>query len=112
LPVHLEARGGYWLGKDPFAGPGVRPYFFVNAGLAETSARLSTDIVDQDQNGVPTARKLDVYQTSGPGFAGGGVGVQYAVSPELAMVIEVAGRALFPKFAPVVAPSLGIAYGL
>ena len=56
--------------------------------------------------------KLEVYKTAGPYFAGAGIGVQYAVSPEAAMVIEVAGRALFPDFAPVIAPSLGFAYGL
>jgi hypothetical protein len=40
------------------------------------------------------------------------LGVQYAVSPEAAMVIEVGGRAMIPNFAPVIAPSLGFAYGL
>lgn len=112
MPFHLEARGAYFLGKDPFARTGVRPYAFANGGLTETSARFSTDVVEDDGAGGRVSRKLDVYQTSGNLFGGAGVGVHYAVSPEAAMVIEVAGRALFPDFAPVIAPSLGFAYGL
>ena len=84
IPFHAEVRGAYWFSHDPFAGKGVRPYLFANAGLAQTSARLSTEVVDQTTG----ATKLDVYKTSGPGFAGAGIGVQYAVSPDAAMVIE------------------------
>ena len=109
IPFHAEARGAYWIGKDPFAGKGVRPYVFANAGLADTSARLSTQVVEKASSKTTT---LDVYKTSGPFFGGGGFGIQYAVSPEAAMVVELAGRAMFPDFAPVIAPSLGFAYGL
>lgn len=112
MPFHAEARAAYWLGSDPFAKAGVRPYAMLNAGLAEVSAKLSTDVVEDDGAGGRRASTLDVYKTSGQYFAGAGFGVQYAVSPEAAMVIEVAGRALFPDFAPVIAPSLGFAYGL
>lgn len=112
LPVHAEARAGYWFGKDPFADKGVRPYVFVNGGLADTSAKLSTEVVEQDQSGTNQSYKLNVYRSSGPGFGGGGFGVQYAVSKQMALVIEVAGRAMIPKFAPVIAPAVGFAYGL
>lgn len=112
LPLHAEARGGYWFGKDPFAEKGVRPYVFLNGGLADTSAKLSTEVVEQAPSGAQSAYKLNVYRASGPGFAGGGVGVQYAVSKEMALVIEVGGRAMIPKFAPVIAPAVGFAYGL
>jgi hypothetical protein len=112
MPFHAEARGSYWLGKDPFAGKGVRPYALVNGGLSEVSARLTTEVVEDDGAGGRVPRKLDVYKTSGQFFAGAGFGVQYAVSPEAAMVIEIAGRAMLPDFAPVIAPSLGFAYGL
>lgn len=112
MPFHAEARGAYWLGGDPFSKAGVRPYALVSGGLAETSARLSTEVLEDDGAGGQRKHKLDVYKTSGQFFAGAGFGVQYAVAPEAAMVIEVAGRAMLPDFAPVIAPSLGFAYGL
>jgi hypothetical protein len=110
IPFHAEVRGAYYFTKDPFADKGVRPYVFLNGGLGQTSAKLSTTVLDQDPN--VGKRTLDVFRTSGPAFGGGGVGVQYAVSPDAAMTIEVGGRAMFPVFSPVIAPSLGFAYGL
>jgi hypothetical protein len=112
MPFHAEARGAFWLGSDPFARKGVRAYVLANGGLAEVSARLSTEVLEDDGAGGRRNHKLDVYKTSGQFFAGAGFGVQYAVSTEAAMVIEIAGRAMLPDFAPVIAPSLGFAYGL
>ncbi len=111
LPFHAEARFAFFFNKDPFKEKGVRPYLFANAGVAEASARVSTTVVDFD--GVNTNNyDLDVYQKAGPAFGGAGVGLQYAVSPGAAMVVEVAGRAMFPTFAPVIAPALGFSYGI
>ena len=90
----------------------MRPYIFANGGVGEANARVSTTVVDDDGSGDDKQYKLDVYQKAGPAFGGAGVGLQYAVSPEAAMVVEVAGRAMFPAFAPVVAPTLGFAYGI
>lgn len=113
LPVHFEARFAFHLRKDPFLSKGVRPYVFADAGVAQSAARVTTPIVvttPQKPNG--ETRKVDVYQTGGIAFAGAGVGLQYAVSRRAAMVIEVAGREMFPKTSTVIAPSLGFAYGL
>ncbi len=113
LPLHLEARFAFHLRKDPFMGKGVRPYVFVNAGVGESAARITTPIVvstPQQPNGKQF--KVNVYQTGGVAFGGAGVGLQYAVSPKAAMVIEVAGRETFPTTSTVIAPSLGFAYGL
>ena len=81
---------------------------FKTGIVARLPGASTTEVVDSVQG----STKLDVYQTSGPFFGGGGLGIQYAVSPDAAMVIEVAGRALFPDFAPVIAPSLGFTLGL
>lgn len=112
LPIHAEARFAFYFNKDPFKEKGVRPYIFANGGVGEANARVSTTVVDDDGSGDDKQYKLDVYQKAGPAFGGAGVGLQYAVSPEAAMVVEVAGRAMFPAFAPVVAPTLGFAYGI
>jgi hypothetical protein len=112
LPFHAEARFAFFFNKDPFKEKGVRPYVFANGGVAEANARVSTTIVVDDGSGKTNNYDVDVYQKAGPAFGGAGVGLQYAVSPEAAMVVEVAGRAMFPTFAPVIAPSLGFSYGI
>ena len=111
LPLHAEARFAYYLSKDPFMSTGVRPYLVIGGGVADSVARVSTTVVEDTGAGTRSF-KLDVYQRAGPAFGGLGAGVQYAVMPEAAMVVEVVGRAAFPEFAPVIAPSLGFAYGL
>lgn len=108
VPFHGELRGAYFFSKDPFSQKGVRPYILANVGVGQVSARLNTEVNDVNFG----SQKLDVFYTSGPFFGGAGVGIQYAVSPEAAMLVEVVGRAMFPEFAPVIAPSLGFAYGL
>jgi hypothetical protein len=113
LPLHLEARFAFHLRKDPFIDKGVRPYVFVNAGLAESAARVTTSIaVDTPAKPNGEVRNVDVYQKGGVAFAGAGVGIQYAVAPRAALVVEVAGREMFPRTATVIAPALGFAYGL
>ncbi len=109
LPFHAEARFAFHFSNDPFSRSGVRPYLFANGGLAEASARVTTSVIDDSS---PEAFKLDVFQRAGPGFAGAGFGIHYAVAPEAAMVLEVAGRAMLPEFGVVIAPTLGFAYGM
>lgn len=113
LPLHLEARFAFHLRKDPFLDKGVRPYVFADAGVAEAAARITTGIaVSTPANPQGEAKDVDVYQKGGVAFAGAGVGMQYAVSPRAALVIEVAGREMFPTTTTVIAPSIGFAYGL
>ncbi|MEB2313368.1 MAG: tetratricopeptide repeat protein [Sorangiineae bacterium] len=112
LPLHLEARFAFFFAKDPFVSKGVRPYVFAGAGLAESAARVTTPIVVDTGQANPERKNVDVYQKGGSLFAGLGAGLQYAVSPNAAMVVEVMGREAFPKTATVLAPYLGFAYGL
>jgi hypothetical protein len=111
LPLHAEGRFAYYFSKDPFMSTGVRPYVVAAGGVADSVARVSTTVVEDTGAGTRDF-KLDVYQRGGPAFGGLGAGIQYAVMPEAAMVVEVIGRAALPEFAPVIAPSLGFAYGL
>lgn len=111
LPVHAEGRFAFFFSNDPFVATGVRPYAYANLGAAQASARVNTT-VSEDRGGEIENYKLDVYQTGGPFFGGAGLGIHYAVSTDLAMVVEVAGRALLPEFAVVIAPTLGFTYGL
>jgi hypothetical protein len=112
LPFHAEARFAYHLLKDPFADKGVRPYVFAGGGLGEASARVPTKVVVDDGANGTRDDNVDVFVRYGPFFGMLGGGVQYAVSPQAAMVLELAGRAMLPEFGIVIAPTLGFAYGL
>jgi hypothetical protein len=85
---------------------------FGGGGLGEASARVSTKVVVDDGANGTRADNVDVFQRAGPFFGTLGGGIQYAVSPQAAMVVEVGGRAMLPEFGIVIAPSLGFAYGL
>jgi hypothetical protein len=110
-PFHAEGRFAYHLLKDPFADKGVRPYLFAGGGYAEVAGRVSTKVVFDD-GGTEQSKTVDVFQRAGNFFGGLGGGIQYAVSPQAAMVVELGGRVMFPEQAFVIAPKLGFAYGL
>jgi hypothetical protein len=110
LPFHAEARFAYHLLKDPFADKGVRPYVFGGGGLAEVAARVSTKVVFGDPVN-PNENTVDVFQRAGNFFGTLGGGIQYAVSPQAAMVVELGARVMFPEQAFAIAPKLGFAYG-
>jgi hypothetical protein len=107
VPLHAEARFAFHFRDDGFAEPGLRPYLFAGGGYGPAAGRVSVEVID-DRNRKHT---LDAYQTAGPGFATLGLGAQYAVTPALALVLEVGGRAMLPEFAAVLGPHLGVAYG-
>ena len=111
FPIHGEVRGAFHFSKDPFARAGVRPYVFAGGGIGDFSARVNTEI-QQDLAGQVEESTVDVHQKGGMFWAGGGLGLQYAVNTKMAMVLEVGGRQTFPTSATILAPSLGFTYGL
>ncbi len=111
LPIHGEARFAFHILSDPFANKFLRPYVFANGGIAEANALVTTDVTFETETGNQTA-SVDVYQVAGPAFVGGGLGVQYAALHEMALVLEVGVRQNFGTSGLVLAPSLGVAYGL
>lgn len=46
LPIHVEARGKYWFGRNVFSRMGLRPYVALGGGLAEVDVKLPTTIAD------------------------------------------------------------------
>ncbi len=111
-PFHAELRFAFHFANEPFTHAGVRPYVFFGAGMADSVARITTPIQEEDTNGQRQTRSVDAYQLGGGFFAGAGLGMQYAVDKNLAMVLEAGVRQMFPDSATVIAPSLGLAYGL
>jgi len=110
-PFHGEARFAFHIIPDSYARTGVRPYAFVGGGVGGSAARVSTTVAEND-NGTRKPYTLDVYQQGGSAFVGGGLGIGYAVSTQLAMVLEVGARQYLPDSALAVAPTLGFSYGL
>lgn len=87
VPIHFELRAAYFLGKDPFARAGLRPYLALGGGLAQVDAKLDVAVVEQQ--GEPGAvRELEAWKKTGTGFAFAGVGTQYALKPTSALFLE------------------------
>lgn len=52
LPVHVEARAGYYFLDNPFKDEGLHPYAAVSGGLAQVDARINTRIGETCMPGV------------------------------------------------------------
>ncbi len=129
LPLHVEARASYWIGKGPFERPGVRPVVFVNGGLAQVDTKVDVQVVeDPTACGTPDAndvcsrssgdgvrekriQQLTAYKQAGQGFAGLGVGVAYAPLVGLQLSLAVRGSVTFPVVSGVLSPEVGVALG-
>ena len=112
-PIHAEARASYWLGHHPLARAGFRFFGAVSAGIAEVDASVPVDVyptlsayrAGQSQN-------LSAWKKTGLGFAGLGLGVMYAVTPDSGIVLEARALQMFPTAGTGAALQLGYAIGL
>jgi hypothetical protein len=134
LPVHVEARFGIWLGKDPFADSGIRPYFSLGGGLATGNVKTAVQILDcrggltssgtvspAPANYPVCARggnavgarpaNMDAFKTMGPIFAAAGGGVMFAVTPTIGVQLNVNLMLFFPVSGFVIEPTVGPAIG-
>jgi hypothetical protein len=133
MPLHLEGRLGYYVGKKPFVGRGVRPGVFLAAGLAQVDSHIAVQVLEDgnacasanpgsltskctraakgDDRVEPRKQTLTAYKQAGLGFAGGGVALAFA--PVDSFEIIVGGRAsvTFPTIVTVISPEVGIAFG-
>ncbi len=130
LPLHLEARFGYWFRERPFLEV-VRPHLFVNAGLAQVDTKKKTSVLEDQQacgamtssspctlttdaargSPEPRVQELRAYKQAGPGFAGGGVGVSFSPIPLLMLDVAVRASVTFPVVTPVFHPEAGVSFG-
>lgn len=135
LPVHLEGRVAYWLGRRPFERTGPRPYVFLSGGMAQVDTNVTVQVLengeacgaadpdDRDsectqpspgssaENPEPRIQDLDAYKQAGFGFAGGGVGVMIAPTKGVGINLAVRGSATFPAVTAVISPEIGVAFG-
>lgn len=106
--VHAEARASLWLGDNPFGRTGLRPYVYLNGGLAEADGKISVAL--KQPNGAP-AIPLDAWERSGHSFVGLGLGMQYAITQNRAPFAELAYQQFMGPLLPVIAIQLGYALG-
>lgn len=132
IPVHAEARFGYWPGKNPFAGSGVRPYLMVSGGFAQVDTKVNVEVLEDgnkcgaqnpsdgkspctvpSSDGVIEKRiqTLAAYRQAGLGFAALSFGVQFAPTARVALFLAVRGNITFPVVTGVFSPEGGISLG-
>jgi hypothetical protein len=117
LPVHVEARAAYWIGKQPFETHApVRPFVFLSGGLAQVDTKQADITVTEahtatDGTQTETREKVVAYKQAGLGFIGAGVGVSYAPTKMLALNVGVRGSVTLPVVTAVISPEAGLAVG-
>jgi hypothetical protein len=129
LPIHLEGRIGYSLGKAAFAGPGLRPFGFVSAGLAQLDSRVNVEVLEDgaacgaktsdgpctkpSTDGRTEVRKqhLGAFKQAGNGFASLGIGLAYTPIRNVGLHLAVRGGLTFPVTVGFLAPEAGVTFG-
>jgi hypothetical protein len=109
LPIHIEARGTYLLGRAPLVH-GFAPLGFVALSVSEFDAHQATQVTFN--NGMPI-KTVDVWSTDAPVFVALGVGARYQFSPRVALTaalrlnVVIGGNGVMPT----VGPEIGAQYG-
>ncbi|MFW5741599.1 MAG: hypothetical protein ACOC1F_14705, partial [Myxococcota bacterium] len=127
LPFHLEARGQYFFGKDPFSRVGLRPFAFVGGGMAQVDTKVEVSVREQDNcpaegcavldkndNVIqrnPQTQKVDAWRKAGQSFIGLGGGVMYALNADGGLVGELKISYMLPTPNIVVSPTIGYVHG-
>ena len=108
---HGEARAALWLGHDPFAAAGLRPYVFLSGGVAEADSMV---LVEYSTQGCPNCalNKVNAWKRSGPEFVGAGAGAQLAITPRMGPTLEARYMQFLNPSVPVIGVQLGYAFGL
>jgi hypothetical protein len=107
LPLHLELRGAYFFGENPFARTGLRPYVGLAAGIAEVDAHVAVDYFDNGRRGV-----LDAWRKTGKAFAALNLGTQIALSKASAITLEARLQLMLGTSGIAPAVAIGYAHGL
>ncbi|AKT42417.1 tetratricopeptide repeat protein [Chondromyces crocatus] len=132
MPVHLEARGQYYLLPRALKGVGVAPYVLLSTGLAQVDSHVDVQTYEEATacganpadasspctrpsggSGVVEERlqTLRATKQAGLGFLTAGAGIKYEPAPGLALNVAVRTGLTFPVVTLLVAPELGVAIG-
>jgi hypothetical protein len=132
FPLHIEARGAYWLGKRPFESKGVRPFVMVSAGATQLNSPVEVQVLEdgvacgadpanikdpctKSSNRESTIEErlqfLDAYKQAGYGFASLGAGVALPVMDRVSFIVGLRVGMTFPVLTMVVSPEAGASFG-
>ena len=103
FPLHLELRGSYFFGSDPFARTGFRPYAGLSVGIVEVDAHITVDYFDNGERGT-----LDAWRKTGRGYFALNGGTQFALAKNSAITAE--ARLQIMMGTSGIAPALALGY--
>jgi hypothetical protein len=113
--LHLELKVAYWLGKDPFAKKGVRPFVAAIAGMAEVDTKVDVPVIETGKwlqfypEGKPT---LTVWRKSGNTFGGISGGAMLPLgSGNHGLLAELKIMMIFPDSSTSISPTIGYVTG-
>lgn len=110
LPVHVEARGTWWLRSLGKAG--FHPYVHLGGGVAEVDAKVPiTGRITYDGDTTQSVRKLDAWRKLGVLFVTAGVGGMYSLNQRHGIQLNINAMYMFTAKGTVIEPSLGWVYG-
>ncbi len=136
LPVHLEVRGSYFIGRKPFESLGARPFVFASGGLAQIDTGVDVEVLEDGAKceatditsttspctkvtdldfggGKPEARvqTLTAIKQAGRGFISLGGGLQYAPIERVAINVGLRMSVTLPVTTFVLSPEVGATIG-
>jgi hypothetical protein len=117
VPFHAELRGTYWF--SPIEIGTLRPFAMLGGGLAQVDSSVSTEVVDQsnqgqirvDEEGQPIASRVTVWKKTGTTFASLGAGAMYPLSDHGGITAELKGVFLFPSSGMSISLQAGYTHG-
>ncbi|HTJ84628.1 MAG TPA: hypothetical protein VL400_23070, partial [Polyangiaceae bacterium] len=132
IPIHAEGRLSYTIGKNAFTTAVVRPWVFLNGGLAQIDTGVDVDVLEDGEkcgaadpsdvksdctaetaDGVtqPRVQTLRAIKQAGLGFVGAGVGVSFVPTPVFEINVGLKFSVTVPIVVPVLSPEAGIGFG-
>ncbi|HQP35562.1 MAG TPA: hypothetical protein PLI95_10290 [Polyangiaceae bacterium] len=130
LPIHAEARGTYWFGKDPTVKLGIRPFAFAGIGMAQVDTKVEVSVKEPDnctpyaggcmsptpdpanpEQWNPTGQTVRAWHKAGQQFVGLGGGAMYAFNQRSGVVLGLKYMLMFPTTGHVIAPEIGYVMG-
>jgi hypothetical protein len=117
VPYSAELAARYWLGADPFARPGLRPFVLLGAGVAEHDVSFKLRVREDPrapygQGGNDLEQTVKVWKRAGDAFISIGAGALYPFTESFGAVLEISACQAFPFSATVASASAGLRMGI
>jgi len=109
LAIHAEGRVSYWLGSNPMARAGFRPYLVLAGGMTQVDAKVVVKVYTNQSPKDPIS--LAAWKKAGTTFVGFGGGVMYPVGPG-GITAEVKLQQMIGSSATGLGVTLGYSLGL